>query len=131
MSEKNRVKLKICGYEFTVSSESSEEYIRRTADAVDDHIRRLMEYSPQMSTSMGAVLAAMDFCDEACRAKETADNLRAQIKEYFDEAAAARAEAEEWKKKAQAAGPHPVPPADAPDAGPHDDRGAQHLRRGS
>lgn len=103
MSEKNRVKLKICGYEFVVSSQDSEEYIRKTGAAIDEHIQKLMEYSPQMSTSMGAIMAAMDFCDEAFKARETADNLRAQIKEYFDEAASARTEAEEWKRKAIAA----------------------------
>lgn len=102
-NQKARVRVKICGNDFFVASEDNEEYIRRIADMVDDHIRRQMENAPSMSTSMAAIFTAMDFCDEAVKAKETADNLRQQVKDYLEEAAEAQAQAEEWRRRAEQA----------------------------
>lgn len=102
-NQKARVRVKICGNDFFVASEDNEEYIRRIADMVDDHIRRQMENTPSMSTSMAAIFTAMDFCDEAVKAKETADNLRQQVKDYLEEAAEAQAQAEEWRLRAEQA----------------------------
>ncbi len=99
MSEKNRVKLKICGNEFYVVSQDSEEYIRAVAEKVERYLQNLMDRSPTMSTTMAAVFAALEFCDEAAKATESADNLRAQIKDYLEEAAAAKSEATELRRR--------------------------------
>ena len=101
MSAKSRVKLKICSNEFIVTSEDSEEYIRHTGDLVEQRIKNLMNESENMSVSMAAVFAAMEFCDESVKAKESADNLRSQIKDYLEEAGKARAEEEETGKENQ------------------------------
>lgn len=103
VSAKNRVKLDIGGCEICVASEESEDYIKNIAQKVDEHIKKLMDYSPSMSTTMAAIFAAMDFCDESLKEKEAADNLRSQIKEYFDDAAQARAEAQESRRREEAA----------------------------
>lgn len=99
MSEKNRVKLKICGNEFYILSQDSEEYIRTVADKVERSLQSLMNRSPNMSTTMAAVFTALEFCDEAAKATESADNLRAQIKDYLEEAAAAKSEAAELRHR--------------------------------
>ncbi len=99
MSEKNRVKIKICGNEFFIVSTDSEEYIRSVAEKVDRFLQNQMKHSASMSTTMAAVFTAMDFCDEAMKATETADNLRAQIKDYLEEAAAAKSEATELRRR--------------------------------
>lgn len=92
MAAKNRVKLIIGDCEISVASEDSEEYIRKTGAQVDEYIRDIMNRSPSMSTTLAAIFAALDFCDEATKERKTADNLRGQIKECFDDAAAAREE---------------------------------------
>ena len=92
MGAKNRVKLIIADCEISVVSEDSEEYIRETGACVDEYIRNLMNRAPSMSTTLAAIFAALDFCDEATKEKLAADNLRSQIKEYFDEAANLRDE---------------------------------------
>lgn len=99
MSAKNRIRIKICGNEFTVTSDDSEEYMLGIGKQIDNLMRKLLDDNPSMSIYMAAVFTAMDFCDEAAKSKETADNLRAQIKDYVEEAAKSRMEAEEANKK--------------------------------
>lgn len=101
MSEKNKVKLKICGYDFVISSEDSEEYIRGIGLKIEDHIGRLMNYSNTMSTSMAAIFTALEFADEAEKSKAAADNLRSQIKDYLEDAVRAKSEAAELRRREQ------------------------------
>ena len=103
MGAKNRVKLIIADCEMSVVSDDSEEYIRETGARVDEYIRNLMNRAPSMSTTLAAIFTALDFCDEATKEKETADNLRSQIKDYFDDAAKAREELERAQKSEQEA----------------------------
>lgn len=109
MGAKNRVKLIIADCEISVVSEDSEEYIRKTGACVDEYIRNLMNRTPNMSTTLAAIFSALDFCDEAYKERKSADNLRSQIKEYFDESAnlrdelmQARQNEEEAKKELKA-----------------------------
>lgn len=102
MDEKNRVKLKICGYDFIVSSEDSEEYMIQTAQTVEKRIVMTSNSSSGMSTSMAAIFTAMEYCDEAQKAQKTADNLRSQIQNYLEDAARAKSEAAELRRREQA-----------------------------
>lgn len=90
METKNRVRLTIADCEFNVVSEDSEDYIRETAAAVDDSVRTLLASGPAMSTTLAAIMSALDFCDKANKEKEAADNLRGQIKACLDETAELR-----------------------------------------
>lgn len=99
MDEKNRVKLNICGSDFTIVSSDSEDYIRMVGDKVDRTIQGLIDRSPTMSTFRAAVFGALEFCDEAAKATENADRLRAQIQEYLEEAAAAKSETTELRRR--------------------------------
>ena len=49
--------------------------------------------------TMAAVLAALDYCDEAVKATESADNLRSQIKDYLEDSSQARMEADEARRE--------------------------------
>lgn len=98
MGTKNRVKLNIAGCEITIASEDNESYIRQTGACIDEYIRKTMEQTPNMATTLAAIFAALDFCDEANKERKTADNLRDQIKSYFDDAASAREQLNQAKK---------------------------------
>lgn len=98
MGTKNRVKLNIAGCEITIASEDNESYIRQTGALVDEHIRKVMEQTPNMSTTLAAIFAALDFCDEANKERKTADNLRDQVKSYLDDASSARDQLHQAKK---------------------------------
>ena len=95
---KNRVKLIIAECEISVASEDSEAYIRETGASVDEYIRSLMGRIPTMSTTLAALLAALDFCDAANREKMAADNLRSQITQYSKELSDARQQLEQLRK---------------------------------
>ena len=45
------------------------------------------------------MLAALDYCDEAVKATESADNLRSQIKDYLEDSPQARMEADEARRE--------------------------------
>ncbi|MDR3551936.1 MAG: cell division protein ZapA [Clostridia bacterium] len=99
MSGNSHVKLKICGSDFVVTSDDSEQYIRQTGAQVEQRINKLIKESPSLSVSMAAVFAAMELCDEAAKSREAADNLRTQIREYLEEVKRVRAENDELRKR--------------------------------
>ena len=103
MGAKNRVKLKIADCEILIASEDSEEYIRQTGNRVDEYIRKAMDSSPTMSTTLASIFAALEFCDEETKEKEAADNLRGQIKEALDEVSRLRKELDEVRRSEEEA----------------------------
>ncbi len=88
-----KVRLSICGTEYVLSSEDSEEYMTDIAGRVERQMKDLMA-NPRISLSMAAVLAALNSQDTAEKALRAADNLRMQMKEYLDDNARARADAD-------------------------------------
>ncbi|MBE6821837.1 MAG: cell division protein ZapA [Ruminococcaceae bacterium] len=96
---KNKIKLNICGSEFVISSEDTESYIRSVGDEVEQAIEDITSRNEHISVSMAAMLAALNYCDEAHKAARAADNLRSQIKDYLEDSNRARTEAEESKKE--------------------------------
>lgn len=90
--EKNRVKLNICGTDYIITSESSEDYMLSVGQEVDSKLNTILEKNPRLSASMASVLTALDYCDEARKANESADHLRSQIKQYLDESTIAQME---------------------------------------
>lgn len=88
-----KVRLSICGTEYVLSSEDSEEYMTDIAGRVERQMKDLMA-NPRISLSMAAVLAALNAQDTAEKALRAADNLRVQMKEYLDDNARARTEAD-------------------------------------
>ena len=95
---RNRVKLTICGTNFTLSSDESVEYMQKLGGQVDREIRQLMEENPRMSMNMAAVLTAINNADKVQKAEASADHLRTQVTEYLEENKALRAEMEALRR---------------------------------
>jgi cell division protein ZapA (FtsZ GTPase activity inhibitor) len=96
---KNRIKLNICGCECGLCSDDSENYIRSIGDEVQKTIDEMMEQNKRISVTMAAIITALDFCDESHKAASSADNLRAQIKNYLEDSSHARMDAEESRRE--------------------------------
>lgn len=96
---KNKVTVKILENTYSLLTEESAEYTERIAAKVSERIELIMGQNPQASIAMSAVMAALDFCDEALKAKESADNLRTQLKDYLSELDTARGERDEARKE--------------------------------
>ncbi len=90
--EKNRVSLKIGGVSYTIVSEDNSEYVEELGEFIDNEIRNIQSSNPSLSTMQCAVLVALDQADACKKATASADNLRAQIKDYLEDSARARME---------------------------------------
>lgn len=99
MAENKKVKIKVCGYEFIITSEESEEYVRNVGEKVNSHISKLINFSGSMSTTMASIFTAMEFADDAEKAKRTADNLRQQLQDFLEAATIAKSEAAELRRR--------------------------------
>lgn len=84
----NKIRLTICDTEYLLNAEESEEYMQALAEKVDASMRQMME-NPRVSLSMAAVLTALNAQDELEKALASADNLRAQMKDYLNDSARA------------------------------------------
>lgn len=101
MPSVNKVKLNICGSEYAITSDETEEYVRELAGQVDRDMRALLHADDRISTTMAAVLVAITNADSAKKAEDAADNLRAQMKGYLDDNARARQETENARREAE------------------------------
>lgn len=94
---KNKIRLKICDIECVVNSEDNEDYVRALGYDVERTIQGLMGQNGRVSLAMAATIAALSYCDDVHKEITNSDNLRAQIKQYLDEATAAKEEAEQLR----------------------------------
>lgn len=90
--EKNKVNLKISGSTYSILTEDDPEYVENLGEIIDEELRLTMQSSPSLSLTQCAVLVALDQADSCKKASALADNLRAQIKDYLEDASRARME---------------------------------------
>ncbi len=98
----NKVKVTICGKEYSLKTEETASYFIGLAKKVDNTINQMTAQCDSLSVQSAAVLAALSAFDDAQKANESIDNIRTQIKEYVDEACRARAERDEAVKNEEA-----------------------------
>ncbi len=98
----NKVKVTICGKEYSLKTEETASYFIGLAKKVDNTINQMTAQCDTLSVQSAAVLAALSAFDDAQKANESIDNIRTQIKEYVDEACRARAERDEAVKNEEA-----------------------------
>ena len=96
-----RVRLNICGSEYSVITDDSEEYTISLGQEVDKRIRGMMEENSRLSITMASILCSLSYCDECRKAKDNADNLRSQIKDYLEDSSKARLEADDSRREAE------------------------------
>ena len=90
--EKNRVNLRICGLSYTIITEDDPEYVEELGELINKEMKSINNESPTLSATQCAVLVALDQADACKKATASADNLRAQIKDYLEDSARARME---------------------------------------
>lgn len=94
----NRVTVNICGEEYTLVAEEAPSYMSKVGAYVDAKLNELLT-GAKVGRSDAAVLAAVNITDELFKEREAMDVLRAQVKEYSDEATRARNECSELKRE--------------------------------
>ena len=94
----NRVVITICGEEYTFVAEESAAYMQKVGTYVGDKMNEVLG-SAKVGRTDAAVLTAANITDELFKAQAVAEQLRAQIKGYLDEANRAQAEVSELKRE--------------------------------
>jgi cell division protein ZapA (FtsZ GTPase activity inhibitor) len=94
-----KFKVTICNREFALQTEDQPENYIILAEKVERAIYGMSKGADSISVFSAAVLTALSAFDDAQKANESCDNLRAQIKKYADDARAARAERDEARKE--------------------------------
>ncbi len=85
MSEKNKIEVRIGDNEYTLVAAESEEYMHKVASLVDKKMLAICQVDDRLSTSMMAVLAAINMADDYLKLKEREEKLVAQVVEYTKE----------------------------------------------
>lgn len=94
----NHVVITICGEEYNFVAEESAAYMQRVGSYVSDKMDEVLS-SAKVGRTDAAVLTAANITDELFKAQAAAEQLRAQIKGYLDEAGKAQAEVSELKRE--------------------------------
>lgn len=96
-------KITICGSDYVISGNDSEEYVQGLAEKLDAEMKQFLEDNPTSSIATAAILIALGYMDELEKTNNSADNMRSQIKDYLEDAAKAKMETEDTKRALAAA----------------------------
>ena len=97
-----KVKVNICGRIFCLNTEENEEYVTGLAAGLNERINRFMADNPGTSVLSAAIMTALELSDDASSNEGDADNFRLQLKNYAEEAAAARVNADKLRRAVEA-----------------------------
>lgn len=96
-----KVRLEICGTSYVISTNDSENYMLGLAERLDEDMKQVLKEAPNASISSAAIITALGYLDESVKAAHGADNMRTQLQDYLEDAAKARAAAEEARREAE------------------------------
>lgn len=94
----NKVTVTIDGQEYTLVASEDAAYMKKIAAHVDSKIAEVRQDS-RIPVLDGIVLAALNMADEYFKSLETAENLRAQIKDCLEESKKLEMELSEMKRE--------------------------------
>ena len=92
------VSVSICGMQYTFLSEENPSYMEKVAALVDVKMEEILS-GGRINQMDAAILTAVNLADEMIKQQGNAENLRAQLKGYLDEANKAKAELSESKRE--------------------------------
>ena len=99
METMNKVTLTICGTDYVVTTDETAGYMQELAAQLDARIRNVMNNNERTSLVMATVITALMQADEAKKAAQSADNLRKQLKTFFDDNNRTRVESESLRRE--------------------------------
>lgn len=85
MTSRNKVELRIAGKDYTVVGVEPEEYIQRVGHYIDKKMTDVMRASNNLSTSLVAVLTAINVGDDLFKCRESELNVKKELKKALEE----------------------------------------------
>jgi cell division protein ZapA len=98
----NKIKIVLCGKEYTIQTDESVSYVKQLAEALDAKIEDFMSQNETVSVTSASMLVALGLMDDCMKAASDKDNLRKQVIDYLEEATKSRTEIMELKKEIEA-----------------------------
>ena len=95
----NKVTLTICGTDYVITTDEAPGYMQELGAQLDARIRNVMNANERTSLVMATVITALMQADEAKKAAQSADNLRKQLKTFFDDNNRTRVESESLRRE--------------------------------
>lgn len=96
---KSKVQINVAGMNFSLVTEDEPAYVEGLAKELSNSIEEIVASNTNLSVAQAAILVALDCKDELSKHNNSSDNLRSQIKDYLEDAARARMEAEGYKRE--------------------------------
>lgn len=85
MTGKNKVVVRIAGKDYTLVGSESDEYIQKIGLYIDRKMVEILRMNSRLSTSMAAVLTAVNIADDLFKALESESQLKKENKKYQEE----------------------------------------------
>ena len=95
----NKVTVTICGTDYVITTDENPGYMQELGAQLDARIRNVMNSNERTSLVMATVITALMQADEAKKAAQSADNLRKQLKTFFDDSNRTRVESEALRRE--------------------------------
>ncbi len=99
MMRENKVKITICGKEYSLQTDEQPAYVQQLAGRLDRKIAEMMEKNDTLSLSSAAILVGLSLMDDSYKTTSDMDNIRGEIRNYVEEAGMARAEADDLRRE--------------------------------
>ena len=75
----NQIRINVGGINYTVKSDESADYLKELGEELEQRLRRITKQSPTASTTMAAIIAALECADEAKKAKQELAKLKDRL----------------------------------------------------
>lgn len=85
LTAKNKVELRIAGKDYIIVGPEPEEYIQRVGLYVDKKMSEVMRSNNKLSTSLAAVLTAINIGDDYFKSRESELNTKKELKKALEE----------------------------------------------
>ena len=95
---KNKIVVSVAGREYTLIATEEGAYVHKVAAYVDAKVKDIIGET-HVSVTDGAVLAAINIADDYYKALDSAENLRRQLKDYFEETSRTKMELAETRRE--------------------------------
>lgn len=92
MTVKNRVEVRIAGKDYTLMGQETDEYMQKVGLYVDKKMNEIMRLNSRLSTSMAAVLTALNVADDFFKVRESESSFKKELEQTKNELEALRAE---------------------------------------
>ena len=95
----NKIRLTVGGIEYMLVSDENEAFVRKIGDDLNQKLNDIKRQNHYLSTTMVAVLAALDYSEQLAKSRQECAQLTQQLKTAVEDAACARLDGEEARRE--------------------------------